>query len=60
MPEFFLPNGSPNMNDFLVTLSVIIGGLVAYRQKAKDETIAELQKHIKFLEDQLKYRGDSK
>lgn len=61
MTEFFMPNGSPNMNDLLVTVSVIIGGLVAYRQKSKDETILNLQEEIKYLRRQLENsRGDGK
>lgn len=60
MTEFFMPNGSPNMNDLLVTLSAIIGGVVMYRQKAKDEVIANLQEEIKYLREQLRTRGDGK
>lgn len=58
--EFFLPPGSPNVSDFIVTITGIIAGLIAYRQKSKDEVIANLQKHIAFLESQLKGKGDGK
>lgn len=60
MTDFFFPAGSPNMSDVMVTASALIGGVIAWRQKNKDEqlkarddTIAFQQERIKYLQEQL-------
>ena len=69
MPEFSFINqdGMLTMNDVVVTIGAILAGIVAWRQKAKDEqlkardeTIDFLKKQITYLVSQLNQRGDGK
>ena len=69
MPElaFTNPTGTITINDLMVTLGAVLAGVVAWRQKAKDEqlkarddTISFLKDEIKYLREQLHNRGDGK
>ncbi len=48
------------MNDVMVTLGTFIAGLVAWRQKAKDEQIKRLQDDLERLNRDLEHCYDKR
>ena len=57
MPEFSFINqdGMLTMNDLMVTLGAVLAGVVAWRQKAKDEQLKSRDETIEFLKLQITY-----
>lgn len=57
MVEFAMtsPAGHFTMNDFMVTLGAVLAGVVAWRQKAKDEQLKSRDETIEFLKQQITY-----
>ena len=55
MVDFLVPNGHVSMNDLMVTAGAVLAGLVAWRQKAKDQQIKTLMETIEFLKIQVTY-----
>ena len=57
MPEFSFINqdGMLTMNDLMVTLGAVLAGIVAWRQKAKDEQLKARDETIEFLKKQITY-----
>ena len=52
---FMNQNGTVTMNDLMVTLGAVLAGVVAWRQKAKDEQIKSRDDTITFLKEQITY-----
>lgn len=57
MPELVLtaPSGTITMNDLMVTLGAVLAGVVAWRQKAKDQQLKSRDETIEFLKQQITY-----
>jgi hypothetical protein len=51
--SFTSTDGVITMSDLVVTISAILSGIVAWRQKAKDQQLADRDKHIVWLQKRL-------
>ena len=55
MIDFVGPSGNLTMNDLITTANLIMSALVVFRQKEKDQQIANRDTEIKWLKEQLEY-----
>lgn len=55
VPFQFLSGGAVTMNDILTTVAALTAGIVAVKQKVKDEQIQARDETIAFLKSQIEY-----